>query len=209
MLPAETKDIRDELNMIATIFEAQRMILPDLEVTFVDLYREQHKSQSRLRKVFKQQLKGVDMRLKELDRLGRQSEHIYKSILDLLDLKQKQDANAFEGRMARDQAESTARQSQIIMVFTIVTIIYLSLDFIAAIFAINFRVFPRDTNADGALPLDYVFKYMFGVGFPIAVPMIVVALSLYGIGKSFGKLKSFWEDLWPRRRLTHVEEDTP
>lgn len=207
MLLAETKDIRDELNMIATIFKTQRQILPELEILIVDVYREQHRNHQSPRKQFREQLRSIDMRMKEIDRMDKQTERVYKSVIDLLDLKQKQDANAFEGRMARDQAESTARQSQIIMVFTIVTIIFLPLNFIAAFFAINIREFRHDPNEDGSLPLAYVSKYTFGIGFAISVPMIVIALSLDGIGKFFGEMKRVWREGWPRRRIKNGLRD--
>jgi hypothetical protein len=120
--------------------------------------------------------------------MDKQAERIYKSITDMLDLKQKH-ANAFEARFARDQAAGTARQSQTIMVFTIVTIFFLPLSFIAAFFTINIREFPRAEDGSGSLPLGYVSKYMFGVGFAISIPLIAIALILDDIGEMFRSLK--------------------
>jgi Mg2+ and Co2+ transporter CorA len=207
MLLAEIKDIRDELNMMAIIFETQRQVLPELEMIIADIYREQHRSQQSVKKPLREQLRNIEMRVKEIERMDKQAERVYMSVIDLLDLKQKQDANAFEGRMARNQAESTARQSQIIMVFTIVTIIFLPLNFIAAVFAINIREFPRDPNQDGSLPLAYVSKYTFGIGFAVSVPMIAIALSLDGITKSFSEMKRVWSERWSRRRTKNVVRD--
>ncbi|KAF2727029.1 hypothetical protein EJ04DRAFT_517501 [Polyplosphaeria fusca] len=181
-LLAETKDIRDELNMISKVLEDQRSVLPDFEASIVDIYREEHKKLIELRRRFRDQLKTIDTHLKDIDRMDKQAERIYKSITDLLDLKQKH-ANAFEARFARDQAAGTARQSQTIMVFTIVTIIFLPLSFIAAIFTINIREFPHnEQSGEPSLPFAYVAKFMFGVGFAISIPMIAIALSLDDIG---------------------------
>jgi hypothetical protein len=94
----------------------------------------------------------------------------------LLDLKQKY-ASVFEARYAREQAVSTSRQGHTIMVFTIVTILFVSLpstlllqlkstnrvtvklpmSFMAAFFAINVKEFPH--AEDSTLRLNWVLKY--------------------------------------------------
>lgn len=108
--------------------------------------------------------------------MDRQAASIYESLLSLLDLKQKH-ANAFEARFGRDQAAFSARSSKTIMVFTIVTIVFLPLSFIAAFFAINIEEFPH--GPDGAsLPLGYVSKYTFGLGLTISLPLIALAFAV-------------------------------
>ncbi|KAG0645497.1 Ankyrin-2 [Hyphodiscus hymeniophilus] len=179
-LLAETKDIRDELNMFRKVLEDQRQVLPDLEAAILDIYRDEKKSQWDIKKRAKDQMKAIEMHVKDIDRMDKQAERIYSSITDMLDLKQKH-ANAFEARFARDQAAGTARQSQTIMVFTIVTIVFLPLSFIAAFFTINIEEFPKIDGSD-SLPLKYVSKYMFGIGFAISIPLIIVALLLDDFG---------------------------
>ncbi len=62
------------------------------------------------------------------------------------------------------------------MVFTIVTIIFLPMSFMAAFFAINVIEFPHDSiNGGSGLHLSYVAKYMFGIGFGISIPLIAIA----------------------------------
>jgi hypothetical protein len=62
------------------------------------------------------------------------------------------------------------------MVFTIVTIIFLPMSFMAAFFTINITEFPHDsTNGGNGLHLSYVAKYMFGIGFGISIPLIMIA----------------------------------
>jgi Mg2+ and Co2+ transporter CorA len=176
-LLAETKDIRDELNMIAKVLEDQAHVLPDLQDAIGDIYKEEYRSnQQEVKKRFRDQLKMIEIHIKDIDRMDRQAERIYDSITDMLDLKQKH-ANAFEARFARDQAAGTARQSQTIMVFTIVTIIFLPLSFIAAFFAINISEFPR-TDSGPSLPIGYVSKYMFGLGLAVSIPLIIIAVRL-------------------------------
>lgn len=205
-LLAETKDIRDELNMITKVLEDQRAVIPDLEVAITDIYKEERKPQHDLKRHFKDQLKTIDTHMKDLERMDKQAERIYKSITDLLDLKQKH-ANAFEARFARDQAAGTARQSQTIMVFTIVTIIFLPLSFIAALFTINIQEFPHQPGGDEpSLPMSYVFKYMFGIGLAISIPFIAIALSFDAIGDFFREVRRRWRDRKGHLAHTHRED---
>ncbi|KAJ5458387.1 hypothetical protein N7475_009775 [Penicillium sp. IBT 31633x] len=176
-LLAETKDIRDELNMIRTVLEHQTNVLLDFQDVVCETYQGQHRSQFEVKKRFKDQQRMIDMHLKDIDRMDKQAERIYHSITDLLDLKQKH-ANAFEARFARDQAAGTTRQSKTIMVFTIVTIVFLPLSFITSIFTINMKEFDN-------LNLGYVAKYTFGIGFAISIPLVWVALTLDDIGGFF------------------------
>jgi ankyrin repeat protein/Mg2+ and Co2+ transporter CorA len=182
-LLAEAKDIRDELNMIRTVLDHQRQVLLDLQEAICELYLGEHKSQSEIKKRFREQQRIVEMHVKDVDRMDKQTERIYHSITDLLDLKQKH-ANAFEARFARDQAAGTTRQGKTIMLFTIVTIIFLPLSFIASFFAINVAEFPHDSIST-SLPLSYVAKYIFGIGFSISIPMILLALSVDDIRHGF------------------------
>lgn len=183
-LLAETKDIRDELNMIRTVLEHQKQVLLDLQEAVCEIYHGEHRSQHEVKKRFKDQQRTIDMHVKDVDRMDKQAERIYASITDLLDLKQKH-ANAFEARFARDQAAGTARQGKTIMVFTIVTIIFLPLSFITSFFAINISEFPRDNNGQESIPISYVSRYTFGIGFGISIPLILVALSIDNIHDGF------------------------
>ncbi|GLA17149.1 hypothetical protein AnigIFM62618_004272 [Aspergillus niger] len=176
-LLSEAKDIRDELNMIRTVLQHQQNVLLDFQEAICEIYYGQQRSQHEVKKRFKEQQRTIDMHLKDIDRMDKQAERIYSSITDLLDLKQKH-ANAFEARFARDQAAGTTRQGKIMMVFTIVTIIFLPLSFITSVFAINMAEF----EGSNELHLPYVAKYTFGIGFAISIPLILVALSVDDIG---------------------------
>ncbi|KAJ5627668.1 hypothetical protein N7490_009896 [Penicillium lividum] len=191
-LLAEIKDIRDELNMIRTVLDHQKHVLADFQEVICETYQGQHRSQYEVKKRFKDQQRMIEMNLKDIDRMDKQAERIYHSITDLLDLKQKH-ANAFEARFARDQAAGTTRQSKTIMVFTIVTIVFLPLSFITSIFTINLKEFDN-------LKLAYVAKYTFGIGFAISIPLVLVALSLDEIGDIFSH---------GRRWLSFSRRDTP
>lgn len=64
------------------------------------------------------------------------------------------------------------------MMFTIVTIVFLPLSFIASFFAINVAEFPHEQSGNTNLPLSYVSKYIFGIGFAISIPLVLLALSV-------------------------------
>ena len=124
--------------------------------------------------------------------MDSQAGSLYGSLTDLLDLKQKH-SNALEARFAGDQAVIAARQGQTIMVFTIVTIIFLPMSFIAAFFAINLPEW------EGLLTIGYVSKYMFGIGLGISIPMIIMAITFTDISDG---LKGFYASLSHRLRGT-------
>jgi ankyrin repeat protein len=87
-LLAETKDIRDELNMISKVLADQLQVLPDLQVAICDIYQSENTRQRDIKKRFEEQLKTIKTHIKDLDRMDKQAERIYKSITDMLDLKQ-------------------------------------------------------------------------------------------------------------------------
>jgi hypothetical protein len=87
-------------------------------------------------------------------------------------------------------------------VFTIVTIIFLPLSFIAAFFAINIEEFPRSSDGSASLPLGYVSKYMFGIGFAVSVPLIAIALMLNDIKETFKN----WRTRVPIFKTRHPEQ---
>ncbi|QRD91476.1 ankyrin [Aspergillus flavus] len=180
-LLAEAKDIRDELNMIRTVLEHQQNVLLDLQDIIFGIYQVQHRSQYDIKRRFKEQQRNIDMHLKDIERMDKQAERIYSSITDLLDLKQKH-ANAFEARFARDQAAGTTRQGKIMMVFTIVTTVFLPLSFIATFFTMNLEEFPHNADGSEQLPLSYVAEYTFGIGVAISIPLILLALTVDDIG---------------------------
>ena len=210
-LLAETKDIRDELNMISMVLENQTSILDDLATAILEELKGNHNQQKQadVKKRFREQRKAIDVHLKDIDRMDSQAKGIYTSLTHLLDLKQKH-ANAFEARFARDQAAFTGRQGQTIMVFTIVTIVFLPMSFIAAFFAIPVREFANDNGAP-SLPVAYVAKIMFGIGFAISIPLVALAFAVDNVGvlikRTLRSLTSWTSN--PRRRLTGQAPSSP
>ncbi|KAK3056434.1 hypothetical protein LTR09_002941 [Extremus antarcticus] len=161
VLLREIKDIQDELEQVC-----KEMYEKTIHAMQHD--RQSLEQQERLTQTYEEQSRRITTPLKDITRMNIQAEKIYISIKDLLDLKQKY-ANAM-------QAADTARQGQTLLVFTVVTVIFLPLSFLAAFFAIQVDVFPRDEN--GYMSLNYVSRYVFGVGFALALPCVVLSLTL-------------------------------
>lgn len=62
---------------------------------------------------------------KEIQKMINEAETVQKSLEALLDLKQKQ-ANINEAKSAREQSHAAAKQADTIMVFTAVTVLFVS-----------------------------------------------------------------------------------
>ncbi|OAL35995.1 hypothetical protein AYO20_04656 [Fonsecaea nubica] len=136
----------------------------------------------------------VDRNIADIKRMDDHAGRTLDALNHLVDLKQKH-ASLLEARWARHeavqtrrQAEETARQGNTIMVFTIATIVFFPLSFIAAFFAINIVEFPKDPDG---LHLGYVSKYMFSISAAIIIPLILIAFNVNEVAAafaSFGKL---------------------
>ncbi|KAI1818574.1 hypothetical protein GGS20DRAFT_527661 [Poronia punctata] len=190
-LLAEIKDIRDELNIIMGIFHAQHQTVVYLEGYMAEELRGEGSRRetdavvSEIRRRAGEQRRSLDARQRDLERMDSQAESLYHSLTDLLDLKQKH-SNALEARFAGDQAVIAAKQGQTIMVFTIVTIIFLPLSFIASFFAINFQ----EWSGSRPLTIGYVSSYLFGIGLAISVPLVALAFTVQDISRWVGNLIS-------------------
>jgi hypothetical protein len=80
------------------------------------------------------------------------------------------------------------------MVFTIVTIIFLPMSFMASVFAVNILEFPHDSIDGGGtdgIHLSYVAKWMFGIAFCISLPLIIIAFFISDTEGWVARLKNW------------------
>jgi hypothetical protein len=103
---------------------------------------------------------------------------------DLLTLKQQQ-AGVVEAREAVKQATETLKQGRSIMLFTIITIIFLPLSFCASIFGMNVTEFNG-----GLLTLHEELYYMF----PTSVAIIITSFTFAFSSSSF--VSAIYELAW-------------
>ncbi|KAK4175046.1 hypothetical protein QBC36DRAFT_332283 [Triangularia setosa] len=110
-------------------------------------------------------LAEVDDRLDELEGLKKGAESTAQSVNDLLSLKQQQ-ASVVQAWESVKQAEEAVRQGRAIMMFTVITIIFLPLSFIASIFGMNNYEFGGSDNLWSVYDqLEFILPISFGVIF--------------------------------------------
>ncbi|KAI7369396.1 hypothetical protein KC354_g1973 [Hortaea werneckii] len=188
-LLSDVKDIRDELDMLRLVFEQQTKVIPGVHEAVDTILGHETGFEGKKSKVLNRlgyHERAIDRSVKEIERMDKQAERIYVSIRDLLDLKQKH-ANAVEASYARIQANETARQGQILMVFTIVTVIFLPLSFIAAFLDLEIAEYPHHQGSQ-QLTLGYALKYTLGIGGGIAALSVILALSANRMQRGMKKL---------------------
>jgi Mg2+ and Co2+ transporter CorA len=167
-LLVEVKDIRDELNIISSILRTQLNLASQMRTT--------EQCRPLLQTSVVEDLLLTD--INDLEMLDAQAERTQDNLNTLMDLKQK-NANAWEAREARETAVATRKQGSTLMVFTMVTIIFLPLSFMASFFAIGIAAFPKDrTSGQVSWPLRTVMGILFGVSLAVSTPLIVFALNM-------------------------------
>lgn len=195
-LLVECKDIEDELDILANVLRQQKQVLRNMEDVFRTSKLVPYDKRIDLYVKLEEQQRNVDADILDITRMTRQARSVNDNLTQVLDLKQKH-ANAVEARFQRYQAQEATRQGQTIMVFTVVTIVFLPLSFLASLFTINIIEFPRPRNADGGeLHLGWVLKWILGIGLGVSVPLILFAFVV-------GDVKAWWVE----RRLNkyHVK----
>ncbi|OJD16063.1 hypothetical protein AJ78_03736 [Emergomyces pasteurianus Ep9510] len=206
-LLVEIKDIIDELGILHMILSDQIMpadefskVLAETKKTKNGGINDENSSPVRF--------PVLENHLYRVEKMQRLANKTYKALYNLLDLKQKQNnvSEALSARkqaenaskqakatkelterglknakLARRQADESIRQGRTVLVFTVVTIIFLPLSFMAAFFAINIDVFPW--NKREKLPMNYVLRYMLSISGAISIPFILIALNQDRIAK--------------------------
>ena len=170
----ECKDLREELVMVESIFDAQYSIQNANQI-FADAARHLGQADadtSFLSRNRDRPLQSLQDSQKLVERIAKQASVSHENLIQLLDLKQKQ-ASVMEAAYTRSQSQETARQGKVIMVFTITTVVFLPISFLAAFFAINIEEFSRN-----GLNLSFVLKYTLGLGLATSLLLILVPLNM-------------------------------
>jgi Mg2+ and Co2+ transporter CorA len=168
-LLVEVKDIRDEINIILSVLTMQVGLVKQMTTPTGS-------KPALLRTPVIENMIQTD--IYDFKKLDDQAKTTQDKLNTLMDLKQKA-ANAWEAREARETAVATGKQGSTLMVFTMVTIIFLPLSFMSSFFAIGIAAFPRDT-ASGEVnwPLGTVMGILFGVSLAVSTPLIIFALNM-------------------------------
>ncbi|KAK0667680.1 hypothetical protein QBC41DRAFT_323498 [Cercophora samala] len=141
-------------------------------------------------------LAEVDDRLDEIEGLKKGAESTAQSVNDLLSLKQQQ-ASVVQAWESVKQAEEAVRQGRAIMMFTVITIIFLPLSFIASIFGMNNYEFG---GQDNPWSVYEQLKYILPISFGVIFLSVVIAFSnlLRAFMWSLFKLITTWVLIYSR-----------
>jgi ankyrin repeat protein/Mg2+ and Co2+ transporter CorA len=170
----EVKDIRDELGILLQVNADQHLVHEQMAGAFgLGLSNYQQNTDN----VLREQHYSLNQTKIKINNMMKQIDSIYESIVDLLDHKQKH-SNTIEARYgsgyARSQAAETAKVGRTLMIFTVVTIIFLPMSFLAAFFAINIKELPHVDN-EQQMSLSFIMRNVVGVGLGTALVFVIVA----------------------------------
>ncbi|KAI9768065.1 MAG: hypothetical protein M1840_005099 [Geoglossum simile] len=131
------RDTVDELGSLQRLFEVQGEVVKKAEALFREAERTHRGGERSALK-----LMGVAGVVREFnsgaERLIEAAKRTQDSLHNLLDLKQKE-ANVSEARSGNLQALAVKQQGKTILIFTVVTIIFLPLNFLTSLFGVNAR----------------------------------------------------------------------
>ena len=199
-LLTEAKDIESEIDMVFSVLKEQERLLPILKDNIKDEFQllRARDQKAHLRTTFDTQVNEIHGIHERLERMKREVREFYNSCKQLLDLKQ-QYAGVFEARYSRIQATSTVRQGHTIMVFTIVTVIFLPISFIAAIFAIPAAEFPPDGSIR-----PHLFLILL-VGLLVSIPLVILAFTVDSLIRWSHKKRKAISGRW-RKHIKEIPE---
>ncbi|KAH6665312.1 hypothetical protein F5X68DRAFT_143675 [Plectosphaerella plurivora] len=174
-LMIEVDDILDELHTLKLVLTDQKNVVQDMNKALKKLAKDRT-TRSYVN------MRTLDDHLARIDQMEDTAKKADKS------------ASLAEASFAQEAARETARQSKTIMVFTVITILFLPVSFIAAIFAIDTNGFPREE--DDKIPFDYLMGYILSIGFAISIPLIIAAFNVDRIAEGFNKFRSMLTVKW-------------
>ncbi|KAG7005734.1 DNA damage response [Physcia stellaris] len=134
----------------------------------------------------------LDINIWEFEKMLRDADAVEDALNHLLDLKQKQ-ANAMEATYARLAAVATGKQGKTILFFTFVTILFGSLSFVAAFFALNVGSFPK--GPDGTTTV-WQIRHILGL---VGKKRIVSAVLKFQLTLEVGISESLGDPNWQYR----------
>ncbi|KAG4034424.1 hypothetical protein MFRU_003g03880 [Monilinia fructicola] len=161
----EVKDIRDELNILKYLLEQQTAVWERLLETPTDT-DELHQRSGLPRFKETGRWKGPGPAIKSVLEMDKLAQRIQDSVNSVLSLEQNE-ANLSE-------AESARKQGKIMMVFTIITIVFLPMSFLVSLFALDVTSFPHE-NGNLKYTPGFIFSITFGVTAAVSIPAIIYA----------------------------------
>ncbi|KAH8802534.1 hypothetical protein F5884DRAFT_738128 [Xylogone sp. PMI_703] len=157
----EVKDIRDELSILNYLLIQQQSVWEKLLELPIKDYSASKEAEK---------WKGPGLALKDIAKMDKFARSIQDSVNSLLALEQNE-VNISEAETSRELSQETIKQGRTLMVFTIITIIFLPMSFLASFFALNVTTFPH-VGDNLVYEPKYIFSIIFGISTVIALPVI-------------------------------------
>ncbi|KAH7066089.1 hypothetical protein BKA63DRAFT_155094 [Paraphoma chrysanthemicola] len=153
-LALEISDIIDELNSIDRVFQMQKDTLETATKRFEGVGIQPGKGRylQLAQKLSVINTQYIEAYMKQIKHMTADAHRTKDSLMDLLDLQQKEETlkeahySNYQADAAREQANATEAQSQILLLFTIVTIVFAPLSFFTSYFGMNVREFTGDVG---------------------------------------------------------------
>ncbi|CAD6442463.1 4cecb410-8850-4ae9-86e2-1cd6439bea72 [Sclerotinia trifoliorum] len=155
------RDIRDELHMLSSLAEDQEFVWKQAFATN-NLMNLNFYTPTDIKKDLKNMLSEAD-----------KTENYINNLLDLR-----------QAEFGRLQAYDSAKQSNIIFIFTIITIIFLPLSFLTSLFALDVSDFPHESGSV-KYKAWWLFPILLGATALVSIPTIILAWNVNALSGKF------------------------
>ncbi|KAK3362425.1 hypothetical protein B0T25DRAFT_6339 [Lasiosphaeria hispida] len=189
----EIMDVQDELSIVDSVLVTQKNVLQMLIQQMHKRSDSDKKSKQKIDAIMlsalrdssriQEAIRVVENNISSVAEMISSAKRVQEDLKQLLDFKQQQ-SNAWETRFARKLAEQGQKQNNIMLVFTLVTIVFLPLSFISSFFALSIDEFPRnEESGNTAWPIREVSGYLFGISIAVSLPLIAAAFYINPISR--------------------------
>ncbi|KAI0117147.1 hypothetical protein F4814DRAFT_459365 [Daldinia grandis] len=179
-LQQEAKDIIDELDIMIYIVLQQKEMITRFSQLALEIIPKKRTS---FKKRSKSLLSKISDRVAELEGLKRSAQSAARSVNDLLALKQQQ-VGVVQSFQSVRQGQETVVQGRAIMLFTVMTIIFLPMSFMTSLFGMNAveltgsNTSDNSNNSAGPLPPDWTMTNFWPTTF---LSQLTILLSVSGV----------------------------
>ncbi|KAK4161166.1 hypothetical protein QBC43DRAFT_324222 [Cladorrhinum sp. PSN259] len=190
-LTYELRDVVDELFILNRICTTQK----DLLNRFLELPYE--KTTPSEQGKGKSAVRDVEKFIEHTERLEDKAKKVLENLDKLVQIKQAQ-SSLNESRVASEEAERSHRLNNYIMLFTIVTVVFTPLSFMASMFALAIDMFPHNEDGEPRYISSWITGRLFA-GEVTSLAVIIIGFLVMRTGRNKRRQKKL-EEMEPRPR---------
>ncbi|KAF7527677.1 hypothetical protein G7054_g10415 [Neopestalotiopsis clavispora] len=175
-LSGRVKDILDELNSLESTVNYQQDVQRSMKAMKALRSMKKQAMQMGMKEMKKENAPETDLSatyiIKDINRLDSVAKRVHEAVNTTLSLQQSEIANLQarfsleQAKFSIQQAENSAKQGRVLMVFTVVTIVFLPLSFLTSFFALDVSSFQVPA---------WVIGVIFSVSIAFVVPTVILA----------------------------------